>query len=67
MIENILATRKETEVPLDNPIPVHLMYLTAWVDQFDHLHFRDDIYGRDEALAQAMHDTAEAPQQTSEL
>ncbi len=66
MIENILATREETEVPLDNPIPVHLMYLTAWVDQFDHLHFRDDIYGRDEALARAMHADAEA-QQTSEL
>lgn len=68
MIERILATGEETEVPLDNPIPVHLIYLTSWVDQNGTLHFRDDVYDRDEALARAMHaDAGDQPRQTSEL
>ena len=55
MIENILATGDETEVPLERPIPIHLMYLTSWVDHTGTLHFREDVYGRDEALARALH------------
>lgn len=36
-------------VRLDAPVPVHLLYFTAWVDDDDVIHFRDDIYGRDRA------------------
>ncbi len=66
MIENILATGEETEVQLERPMPVHLMYLTSWVDHAGTLHFREDIYGRDEALARALHADAEQ-RQTSGL
>ena len=64
MIENILAGGEETEVPLERPIPIHLMYLTSWVDHTGALHFREDVYGRDEALARALHADVEARQAT---
>ncbi|MBN8430107.1 L,D-transpeptidase family protein [Microbulbifer salipaludis] len=34
-------------VALDQPIPVHIVYWTAWVDEEGLLNFRPDIYGRD--------------------
>ncbi len=54
MIEETLATGKETNVPLERPIPINLVYLTSWVDEAGVLHFRDDVYKRDEILARAM-------------
>ncbi len=54
MIEETLAHGKETNVPLDRPIPINLVYLTSWVDEAGVLHFRDDVYNRDEILARAM-------------
>lgn len=51
--EEILAAIKEGEkqtVQLPQPIPVHLLYLTAWVDDNNITQFRDDIYGRDMEL-----------------
>lgn len=37
----------ETHVKLAAPIPIHIVYFTAWVDQHGGLHFRDDVYGLD--------------------
>ncbi|HEY8569673.1 L,D-transpeptidase family protein [Microbulbifer sp.] len=34
-------------VTLEQPIPVHIAYWTAWVDEEGLLNFRPDIYGRD--------------------
>ncbi|WOX04454.1 L,D-transpeptidase family protein [Microbulbifer pacificus] len=34
-------------VTLERPIPVHIAYWTAWVDEEGLLNFRPDIYGRD--------------------
>jgi murein L,D-transpeptidase YcbB/YkuD len=39
---------------LPEPIVVNLLYLTAWVNDDGTIHFRDDIYGRDQVLAQAL-------------
>ncbi len=36
---------------LDEPVPVHFVYLTAWVDGKGVLQFRDDCYGYDTTLA----------------
>lgn len=36
------------------PIPTHLVYLTAWVDEDNHLQKRPDIYRNDDALLQAL-------------
>jgi murein L,D-transpeptidase YcbB/YkuD len=37
----------EKHVKLSAPIPVHILYFTAWVDQRDGVHFARDIYGYD--------------------
>ncbi len=54
LIEDILATEKQKNVPLERPIPISLFYMTAWVDDAGVLNFRDDVYGRDEILARAL-------------
>ncbi|MBU4260480.1 MAG: L,D-transpeptidase family protein [Proteobacteria bacterium] len=55
--EQILAAiteGKEQTVNLPQPVPVHLIYLTAWVDDNNILQFRDDIYGRDVMLDESL-------------
>ncbi len=49
-IEAAITTGREREVRLAEPIPIHLVYWTAWVDEEGTLVFRDDGYGRDEPL-----------------
>ncbi len=44
----------EREVMLPHPIDVHFLYLTAWVDENGTLQFRNDIYGRDSLLDEAL-------------
>ncbi len=41
-------------VKIKNPVPVFITYYTAWVDENELLNFRDDIYGRDSAMAKKM-------------
>lgn len=50
------ATRRSTPktVNLDRPVPVHILYWTAWVDESGTVHFRRDIYGRDPAVLRAL-------------
>lgn len=51
--DKALASGKETGVPLDEQIPVRLLYHTAYVDDGRVL-FRDDAYGWDDDLAGAL-------------
>jgi L,D-transpeptidase YcbB len=37
----------EKHLPVRPPVPVHILYLTAWVDEEGGLNFRDDVYGFD--------------------
>jgi murein L,D-transpeptidase YcbB/YkuD len=41
-------------VSLKEPLPVHIAYLTAWVNKDGTAHFRNDVYGRDAMLAAAL-------------
>lgn len=36
-------------VRLSHPIPLYITYLTAWAEAGGMIHFREDLYGRDEA------------------
>lgn len=44
----------EQKVPILHPINVHFLYLTSWVDEKGIIQFRDDIYGRDKRLDEAL-------------
>ena len=50
----ILKTRRERHVNLDNPVPVHLTYRSAWIDEHGVEQFRGDIYGRDGRISRAL-------------
>jgi murein L,D-transpeptidase YcbB/YkuD len=47
-IAEVLQSGQVTRVRLTAPIPVHIVYDTAWVDDDGVLQFRADIYRRDE-------------------
>ena len=44
----------ERDIHLTTPIPVHLTYQTAYVDDAGHLAVREDVYGRDARLLAAL-------------
>ena len=44
----------ERDIHLTTPIPVHLTYQTAFVDEAGHLAVREDVYGRDARLVAAL-------------
>lgn len=48
----------ERTISLPSPVPIHLLYWTAWAKEDGTVHFRNDIYGRDGRLAAAL---AEVP------
>ena len=51
-------------ISMRNPIPVHILYWTAWVDDRGTIHFRKDIYGRDTLLATALKETPPVPRES---
>ncbi|MGH7800437.1 MAG: L,D-transpeptidase family protein [Thermodesulfobacteriota bacterium] len=70
--ENILSAinkRSEKTVWLPEPIPLHVAYLTAWVDENGSIQFRNDIYGLDKVLngAWGQRDKALTSQQESPI
>lgn len=53
-IEEVARGSVERTVPLGEAVPVHLLYWTAWTEDDTALHFREDIYGRDEVVWRAL-------------
>lgn len=53
-VQDAIATGESQVVSLHNPLPVHLLYLTAWVDDDGTVQFRHDVYGRDAKVAAAL-------------
>ncbi len=45
--KQILKGKKKTQLNLKNSVPVHIVYLTAWVDNNGLLYYCDDIYHYD--------------------
>src|SRR5262249_32005810 len=53
-LRQILDSGKNTIVKLPEPIPVHLIYRTAWVEKDGSVEFRPDLYHRDDKMAAVM-------------
>ncbi len=49
-IEAALKSGCTTVISLKQAIPIHLSYITAWVDKAGIVHFWDDVYTRDPVL-----------------
>jgi L,D-transpeptidase YcbB len=53
-IKAVLKTKETTVANLPRPIPVHILYFTAWGNGDGTTHFLEDIYRRDERLDRAL-------------
>ena len=49
-----LATNRENVVPLEQQVPVHIVYRTAFTTARGTMHFRRDVYGRDSRVFAAL-------------
>ena len=53
-IGSVLGDGRERWIVVPRPLPVHLVYWTAWVDDAGALQFRKDVYGRDRPLLEML-------------
>jgi len=53
-IESTVGSNTEKTVVLPQKVPVHLLYWTAWATADGPVHFRRDVYDRDEAVHSAL-------------
>ena len=56
LFKSHLKTGRETSVPLDVPLPVHLVYFTAYPSDKGRIEYRRDVYGRDATIFRALMD-----------
>ncbi|WP_299296745.1 L,D-transpeptidase family protein [uncultured Tateyamaria sp.] len=52
--QSVLATGRETRVDLKAPVPVHIIYRTAFTSPKGHTQYRRDVYGRDAKIWNAL-------------
>lgn len=58
-IAELSTGERETTVVLETPVPVHLLYWTAWVDaETGLIHYRRDLYRRDTRVSAALAEKA---------
>lgn len=50
----MIDTGERKVIRIKHQVRVHLMYMTAWVDEWGDLQFREDIYDRDQVLNTAL-------------
>jgi murein L,D-transpeptidase YcbB/YkuD len=55
-----VANGQQSTIRLKQPVPVHFIYLTAWVDN-GVVHFRNDLYNRDASAFVSAEDAAVRP------
>ena len=53
-LDSAVALGTEQTIPLARPVPVFVLYWTAWVAEDGVLHFRPDVYGRDADILAAL-------------
>lgn len=54
LFQKYLKTGAETPVRLETPVPVHLVYFTAWPNVRGRMEYRRDVYGRDKRILDAL-------------
>ncbi len=54
LYHSVLNTGQQTRLYLEESVPVHLVYRTAFTDVRGALNFRDDMYGRDAKIYDAL-------------
>ena len=59
-IQALINIGERKVISLSDPIPVHILYWTAWVDESGTIQFRDDIYGHDQRLDAAIRSGTES-------
>ena len=52
-VDRVIASGQRTVVNLETPLPIHITYFTAWVDQ-GVPNFRADVYEQDQKLIAAL-------------
>ena len=60
--QQFLLTKQESQINLQEPIPVNLTYRTVFFGDYGQPQYRSDIYGRDAAVFMALQDTGVAVQ-----
>jgi murein L,D-transpeptidase YcbB/YkuD len=55
-VEEVIKSGDPKVYYLPKPVPIYLIYWTAWVDNNMQLNFRDDIYKRDVLLSEALNE-----------
>ena len=53
-IARVAAAGVETTVTLPRPVPIHILYWTAWAESDGTIHFRPDVYDRDGPVDDAL-------------
>jgi len=59
-LEEAIASGRSVRISLANPLPLYILYWTAFVDPGGGVQFRDDVYGHDRRLAEML-SAAESP------
>ena len=54
LFQKYLRSGAETPVRLETPVPVHLVYFTAWPNARGRMEYRRDVYGRDAHIHDAL-------------
>jgi murein L,D-transpeptidase YcbB/YkuD len=53
-VNDVINRAKEETIMLKSPVAVHILYWTAWAEEDETIHFRNDIYERDKAVAHSL-------------
>ncbi|XPV69902.1 MAG: L,D-transpeptidase family protein [Halarcobacter sp.] len=51
----LLNLKVEVDLDLEQKVPVHIVYLTTWIDENKKINFRDDIYDLDKIQADVLY------------
>jgi L,D-transpeptidase YcbB len=66
-LDAMLTNWNERWIKLDRPLPVYLLYFTAWVEEDGTVRFHHDVYGRDGKLVPQVEEKLEGASPASRI